>query len=75
MKSTNCAVRIQTSQLQSKELNQACELPCFELPELDFLIDPSPVEHFPYTQTYAEAARDPVVVSHLEYPVHVHRPH
>ena len=34
------------------------------VPEEDALLDPTPVKHYPYTRTFDEARRDPLVVLH-----------
>lgn len=63
MKVANCSAFLQSPEQKTKELKQATGVPFLEIPELDYLFDPRPIEHFPYSRTYAEAARDPVLVS------------
>ncbi|KAM3085599.1 hypothetical protein ACMFMG_002669 [Clarireedia jacksonii] len=35
-----------------------------DCPDLDFFLDETPVEHYPYTKTWAEASEEPILVLH-----------
>jgi acyl-CoA synthetase (AMP-forming)/AMP-acid ligase II len=36
----------------------------FDCPDLDFFIDETPVEHYPYNKTWAESSTEPILVLH-----------
>lgn len=51
-----------TVEKESPPVQRAYSLPTILLPSVEELISPGEVPRFPYSKTYAQAARDPIIV-------------
>ncbi|ORY14412.1 hypothetical protein BCR34DRAFT_646399 [Clohesyomyces aquaticus] len=64
VKKTGCTILIHTREFPVCGILEKCRLEILCMPELDFLLDDTPCDHYPYTKTWEEAKNDPILVVH-----------
>ncbi|KAF1962291.1 acetyl-CoA synthetase-like protein [Byssothecium circinans] len=64
IKQTDCGILLHTSGFPISGILQQCRMESICMPELDFLLDDTPCQHYPYEKSFEEAKHQPCLVLH-----------